>query len=154
QRLLNAAVWDAAGVRDDLRASVVGALGDLASGVLIVDETGFLKKGTHSGGVARQYTGTAGTISNAQVGVLLTSAWAKGAAFLERALYLPHSGTRDPQRRAEGGIPKGTRFATKLTLARRMLARGFAARVPARWVTADSGDGRSHACRQWLEQRD
>jgi SRSO17 transposase len=154
QRLLNAAVWDAEGVRDDLRGYVVDALGDRASGVLIVDETGFLKKGTHSCGGARQYTGTAGTPSNAQVGVFLTYAAEKGAAFIDRALYLPRSWTRDPQRRAKAGIPKGTRFATKLTLAQRMRARAFAARVPARWVTADSGYGRSHACRQWLEQRD
>jgi len=154
QRLLNAAVWDAEGVRDDLRAYVVDALGDRASGVLIVDETGFLKKGAHSCGVARQYTGTAGTTSNAQVGVFLTYASEKGAAFIDRALYLPRSWTRDPQRRAEAGIPKGTRFATKLILAQRMLARAFAARAPARWVTADSGYGRSHAFRRWLEQRD
>jgi SRSO17 transposase len=148
QRLLNAAVWDADGVRDDLRAYVVDALGDRASGVLIVDETGFLKKGTHSCGVARQYTGTAGTTSNAQVGVFLTYASAKGAAFIDRARYLPRSWTRDSQRRAEAGIPKGTRFATKLTLAQRMLTRAFAAHVPAGWVTADSGYGRSHAFRQ------
>ncbi len=154
QRLLNAAVWDAEGIRDDLRGYVVAALGDLASGVLIVDETGFLKKGTHSCGVARQYTGTAGTTTNAQVGVFLTYASTQGAAFIDRALYLPRSWTRDPQRRTEAGIPKGTRFATKLTLAQRMLARAFAARVPARWVTADSGYGRSHAFRQWLEHRD
>ena len=154
QRLLNVAIWDAEGVRDDLRVYVVDALGDPVSGVLIVDETGFLKKGTHSCGVARQYTGTAGTITNAQVGVFLTNAAAEGAAFIDRTLYLPCSWTRAPQRRAEAGIPKGTRFATKLTLAQRMLARAFAAHVPARWVTADSGYGRSHAFRQWLEQRD
>jgi SRSO17 transposase len=154
QRLLNTAVWDAEGVRDELRGYVVDALGERASGVLIVDETGFLKKGTHSCGVARQYTGTAGTTTNAQVGVFLTYASAKGAAFIDRALYLPRSWTQDPQRRAAAGIPKGTRFATKLTLAQRMLARAFAARVPARWVTADSGYGRSHAFRRWLEQRD
>ena len=149
QRLLNAAVWDADGVRDDLRGYVVDALGDLASGMLIVDETGFLKKGTHSCGVARQYTGTAGTTSNAQVGVFLAYASVKGAAFIDRALYLPHSWTRDPQRRTEAGIPKGTRFATKLTLAQRMLARAFAAHVPARWVTADSGYGRTPSGGGW-----
>jgi SRSO17 transposase len=154
QRLLNAAVWDADGVRDELRSYVVDALGDQATGVLIVDETGFLKKGTHSCGVACQYTGTAGTTTNAQVGVFLAYASAKGAAFIDRTLYLPRSWTRAPQRRAEAGIPKGTRFATKLTLAQRMLARAFAARVPACWVTADSGYGRSHAFRRWLEQRD
>jgi SRSO17 transposase len=154
QRLLNAAVWDGEGVRDDLRAYVVDALGERASGVLIVDETGFLKKGRHSCGVARQYTGTAGTTTNAQVGVFLTYASARGAAFIDRALYLPRSWTKDPERRAEAGLPKGTRFATKLTLAQRMLGRAFAAQVPARWVTADSGYGRSHAFRRWLEKQD
>ncbi len=153
QRLLNVAAWDADGVRDDLRAYVVDALGDLASGVLIVDETGFLKKGMHSCGVARQYTGTAGTMSNAQVGVFLTYASAQGAAFIDRALYLPRSWTRDPQRRAAAHVPKGLHFATKIVLAQRMLAWAFATRVPARWVTADSGYGRSHAFRQWLERR-
>jgi SRSO17 transposase len=154
QRLLNVATWDADGVRDDLRAYVVDALGDLASGVLIVDETGFLKKGMHSCGVARQYTGTAGTMSNAQVGVFLTYASAQGAAFIDRALYLPRSWTQHPERRAAAHVPKGLHFATKLTLAQRMLARAFAARVPARWVTADSGYGRSHAFREWLEKHD
>ena len=154
QRLLNGAVWDADEVRDELRTYVVDHLGEASSGVLIVDETGFLKKGAHSCGVARQYTGTAGTLANAQVGVFLAYASAQGAAFIDRALYLPRSWTRDHQRRAHAGIPKGTRFATKITLAQRMLARAFAARVPARWVTADSGYGRSHAFRQWLERRD
>ena len=154
QRLLNAAVWDAEGVRDDLRRFVVEALGDEVSGVLIVDETGFLKQGRHSCGVARQYTGTAGTTSNAQVGVFLAYASAKGTAFVDRALYLPRSWLKDSQLRTVTHVPKGLRFATKITLAQRMLARAFAARVPARWVTADSGYGRSHAFRQWLEQRD
>jgi SRSO17 transposase len=121
---------------------------------LIVDETGFLKGGSHSCGVARQYTGTAGTLANAQVGVFLAYASAQGAAFIDRALYLPRSWTRDPPRRAGAHVPKGTRFATTITLAQRMLARAFAAQVPARWVTADSGYGRSHAFRQWLERRD
>jgi SRSO17 transposase len=92
-------------------------------------------------------------MANAQVGVFLTYASAQGAAFIDRALYLPRSWTRDHQRRAQAGIPKGTRFATKIALAQRMLARAFAAQVPARWVTADSGYGRSHAFRQWLERR-
>lgn len=120
QRLLNAAVWDTEGVRDDLRRYVVDALGDGASGVLIVDETGFLKQGRHSCGVARQYTGTAGTTSNAQVGVFLAYASAKGTAFVDRALYLPRSWSKDSQRRAITHVPKGLRFATKITLAQRM----------------------------------
>jgi SRSO17 transposase len=153
QRLLNGTVWNADAVRDELRAYVVDHLGHASSGILIVDETGFLKKGSHSCGVARQYTGTAGTLANAQVGVFLAYASAQGAAFIDRALYLPRSWTRDPQRRAAAHVPKGLRFATKIVLAQRMLARAFAARVPAQWVTADSGYGRSHAFRQWLERR-
>ena len=154
QRLLNAAVWDAEGVRDDLRRFVVEALGDEVSGVLIVDETGYTPQGRHSCGVARQYTGTAGTTSNAQVGVFLAYASVKGTAFVDRALYLPRNWSKDSQRRVLTHVPKGLRFATKITLAQRMLARAFAARVPARWVTADAGYGRSHAFRHWLEQHD
>lgn len=153
QRLLNAAMWDADGVRDDLRGYIVDHLGDAPSGVLIVDETGFLKQGTKSCGAARQYTGTAGDTVNAQVGVFLAYASAKGVAFIDRALYLPREWTSDPCRRAEAGIPKGVRFATKLALAQRMLARAFDADTPARWVVADSGYGRSHGFRQWLEKR-
>jgi len=100
QRLLNAAAWDADGVRDDLRDYVVEHLGDAASGVLIVDETGFLKKGTKSCGVARQYTGTAGDTVNCQVGVFLAFASDRGAAFIDRALYLPQEWVEDRSRRA------------------------------------------------------
>ena len=153
QRLLNEAVWDADGVRDDLRAYVVEHLGDPTSGVLIVDETSFLKQGTRSCGVARQYCGTVGTTANAQVGVFLAYASNLGTAFIDRALYLPRPWTRDRARRVAAGVPKGTRFATKTMLAKRMLARAFAAAVPARWVVADSFYGRSHALRRWLEQQ-
>src|SRR4051794_3592148 len=153
QRLLNAASWDADGVRDDLRDYVIEHLGDEASGVLIVDETGFLKKGTKSCGVARQYTGTAGDTVNCQVGVFLAYASARGAAFIDRALYLPREWTREQDRCTEAGIPAETRFASKITLAERMLARAFAAGVPARWVVADSFYGRSGPFRDWLEER-
>ncbi len=153
QRLLNAATWDADGVRDDLRDYVVEHLGD-PDGILIVDETGFLKKGTKSCGVARQYTGTAGDIVNCQVGVFLAYASTKGAAFIDRALYLPREWARDEERRAEAGIPVGVRFASKITLAERMLTRAFAAGVPARWVVADSFYGRSGPFRRWLEEHD
>jgi SRSO17 transposase len=91
QRLLNAAAWDAEGVRDDLRTYVVDHLGDRASGVLILDDTGFVKKGRKSCGVARQYTGTVGDTANAQVGVFLAYASERGAAFIDRALYLPRA---------------------------------------------------------------
>jgi len=152
QRLLSAATWDADAVRDDLRAYVVDHLGDPASGVLIIDDTGFVKKGKQSCGVARQYTGTVGALANAQVGVFLAYASTKGAAFVDRALYLPRGWTDDPERCRSAGIPQAVRFATKLTLAQRMLARAFAAGVPAGWVVADSAYGRSHAYRRWLEE--
>jgi SRSO17 transposase len=151
QRLLSAATWDTDGVRDDLRDYVVAHLGDAATGVLIVDETGFLKKGRKSCGVARQYTGTAGATVNCQVGVFLAYASGAGAAFIDRALYLPREWVDDPARRAAAGVPEATRFATKIELAKGMLARAFAAAVPARWVVADAFYGRSHALRRWLE---
>jgi SRSO17 transposase len=153
QRLLSHASWDADGVRDDLRAYVTEHLGEPASGVLIVDDTGFVKKGTKSVGVAHQYTGTVGDTANAQVGVFLAYASMKGAAFIDRALYLPRAWTDAPDRCREAGIPATVRFATKLTLAQRMLEQAFAADVPARWVVADSFYGRSHAFRGWLEER-
>jgi SRSO17 transposase len=153
QRLLNSAKWDADEVRDDLREYVVEHLGDAETGVLIVDETGFLKKGEKSVGVARQYTGTAGDTVNCQVGVFLTYSSEKGAAFLDRSLYLPRAWTNDPARRAEAGVPAGLVFGNKIELAEEMLERAFEADVPARWVVADSFYGRSHAFRRWLEER-
>lgn len=153
QRLLNAATWDAEGVRDDLRTYVLDHLGDPASGVLILDDTGFVKKGSTSCGVAHQYTGTVGDTANAQVGVFLAYASDKGAAFIDRALYLPRVWTEDWDRRRHAGIPADVRFATKITLAQRMLARALDAQVPARWLVADSFYGRSHAFRRWLEER-
>jgi SRSO17 transposase len=151
QRLLSAATWDTDGVRDDLRDYVVAHLGDEATGILILDETGFLKKGRKSCGVARQYSGTAGTTENCQVGVFLAYASQDGAAFIDRALYLPREWADDPARRAEAGVPDEVRFATKIELAKGMLARAFDADVPARWVVADAFYGRSHAFRRWLE---
>ena len=154
QRLLGAAAWDTEGVRDDLRDYVVAHLGDEATGVLIVDETGFLKKGRKSCGVSRQYTGTAGTTANCQVGVFMAYASQDGAAFIDRALYLPQEWTDDRERRTEAGVPEATRFATKIELAQQMLARAFDADVPARWVVADAFYGRSHELRRWLEVRE
>jgi SRSO17 transposase len=153
QRLLNAAKWDAGAVRDDLRGYVAEYLGDEVSGVLIVDDTGFLKKGQKSVGVARQYTGTAGDTVNCQVGVFLAYSSEKGAAFVDRTLYLPKGWTEDKERRAEAGVPEQVGFANKLELAKRMLQSTFAAGIPARWVVADSFYGRSHAFRTWLERR-
>jgi len=153
QRLLNAATWDADAVRDDLRDYVVEHLGDVASGVLIVDETGFLKQGAKSCGVAPQYTGTAGATANCQVGVFLAYASAAGATFIDRALYLPQEWVDDRERRVEAGIPEETPFATKIALAQDLLARAFAAGVPARWVLGDAFYGRSHELRAWLEEQ-
>jgi SRSO17 transposase len=153
QRLLNNAKWDADLVRDDLREYIVEHLADENSGLLIVDETGFLKKGEKSVGVARQYTGTAGETVNAQVGVFLAYASKKGTAFIDRALYLPKEWTEDPARCAEAGIPETVGFATKIELAKRMLKRAFKVDVPAKWVAADSFYGRSHGFRHWLEKR-
>jgi SRSO17 transposase len=150
QRLLDAARWDADAVRDDLRAYVVEHLGD-ARGVLIVDETGFLKKGTKSVGVARQYSGTAGRTENCQVGVFLAYAGRQGRAFLDRALYLPKAWADDPDRRTEAGVPETVRFATKGALAKTMLRRAFAGGVPAAWVVGDTVYGTDPGLRPWLE---
>jgi SRSO17 transposase len=149
QRLLNAADWDVAAVRDDLRTYVTEHLGDPA-GVLIVDETGFLKKGTKSVGVQRQYSGTAGRIENCQIGVFLGYASHQGRAFLDRELYLPQEWARDPARRSEAGVPPEVTFATKPALAQQMLARAFAAGVPAAWVSGDEIYGDDGALRHWL----
>jgi SRSO17 transposase len=136
QHLLRRAVWDADAVRDDLRGYVVGAFAD-PDAVLVVDETGDLKKGVHTVGVQRQYTGTAGRIENSQVAVFLTYAARRGHGFLDRRLYLPRSWTSDPDRRRAAGIPVGVEFATKPALATAMIADAVAAGVPARWVAGD-----------------
>lgn len=153
QRLLNSAKWDADAVRDDLRECAVEHLGDEETGILIVDETGFLKKGEKSVGVSPQYTGTAGDTVNCQVSVFLAYSSEKGAAFVDRALYLPKAWTEDPARRAEAGIPEEITFRNKIELAEVMLERAFGAEIPARWVVADSFYGRSHSFRKWLEER-
>ncbi len=152
QRLLNAAEWDADAVRDDLRAYTVEHLGDQRA-VLILDETGFLKKGTKSAGVQRQYSGTAGRIEHCQIGVFLCYASPVGAAFLDRALYLPKEWTADPARCQEAGVPEGVAFATKPALARAMLERALDAGVPAAWVTGDTVYGNDRRLRVWLEER-
>jgi SRSO17 transposase len=151
QRLLNHARWDADQVRDDLRAYVVEHLGD-PGGVLVVDETGFLKKGTKSAGVKRQYSGTAGRIENCQLGVFLAYASPRGHALVDRELYLPESWTADRPRCREAGIPDNVAFHTKPQLARGMLA--LDAGVPTAWVTADEVYGQDGRLRRWLEERD
>ena len=152
QHLLGRAVWSADEVRDDLRAYVIDHLGD-PDGVLVVDETGFLKKGAKSAGVQRQYSGTAGRIENSQIGVFLAYATRHGRTFLDRELYLPRAWADDPERRLEAEIPPGTKFATKLVLARRMIERAQEAGVPFRWVTGDEVYGNDSHLRSWLEAR-
>ena len=152
QRLLNRAAWDADGVRDDVRGYVVRHLGD-AGGVLVVDETGFVKKGARSAGVQRQYSGTAGRVENCQLGVFCAYASSKGRALIDRELYLPKSWTGDRGRCREAGVPDDVQFAAKPELARLMLGRALDAGVPAAWVTADEAYGRDGKFRDWLEQR-
>src|SRR5262249_18318819 len=118
-----------------------------------LDETGFLKKGRHSAGVARQYSGTAGEIENCQIGVFLCYATPRGHTLLDRELYLPQEGTEDPQRCESAGIPKDRVFATKPQLARVMLQRAFDAGVSFEYVTGDSVYGDDVELRSFLEQR-
>ena len=151
QDFLARAHWDADLVRDDLRAYVVEHLGD-AQAVLVLDETGFLKKGDKSCGVQRQYSGTAGRIENCQIGVFLGYASPSGQALIDRALYLPQSWAGDPERRAAAGVPETITFATKPKLGRALLERAFAAGVPCAWVVGDSVYGADHALRRCIEQ--
>jgi SRSO17 transposase len=150
QYLLSRADWDADAVRDELRTYSMQHLGD-PTGVLVLDETGFLKKGRHSAGVARQYSGTVGKVDNCQIGVFLSYASPLGHELLDRELYLPQEWTDDRERCRQAGIPEDRRFATKPQLAQQMLARAFAAGVPATWVTGDSVYGDNRQLRRWLE---
>jgi SRSO17 transposase len=152
QHLLAAARWDADAVRDDVRAYVVEYLGS-AGGVLVVDETGDVKKGAASAGVQRQYSGTAGRVENCQVAVFLSYAAPAGHALIDRELYLPRSWTTDPARCAAAGIPATTVFATKPALARRMISRALDAGTPAAWVTGDEVYGTDPGLRADLERR-
>jgi SRSO17 transposase len=150
QHLLARADWDADVVRDDLIQYASEHLGH-PDGVLVVDETGFLKKGVKSCGVARQYSGAAGRIENCQVGVFLGYTTRHGRALLDRALYLPKDWAGDADRRAAAGVPAAVAFATKIVLARRMIERAVAAGVPARWVTADAVYGSDYHFRLTVE---
>lgn len=151
--MLNNALWDADEVRDDLREYVVEHLGE-ESGVLVVDETGFLKKGNKSVGVKRQYSGTAGRIENCQIGVFLAYASSKGHTLLDRELYLPKEWAEDETRRGEAGVPQEVQFETKPQLAKQMLERVLTVEVPCKWVTADEIYGGDRRLRIWLEQQE
>lgn len=152
QHLLGRASWDTDGVRDDLRDYVSEHLGD-PEAVLVVDETGDLKKGAKTVGTQRQYTGTAGRVENAQVAVYLTCASAAGHAMIDRELYLPKSWTGDRDRCAAAGVPAEVEFATKPALARDMIVRALEAEVPARWAAGDEVYGADPKLRAELEAR-
>jgi SRSO17 transposase len=150
QRLLNFYAWNADAMRDDLRGYILHHLSD-PSGVFVADETGFLKKGTKSAGVQRQYSGTAGRIENCQLGVFLTYVTGTGRALIDRELYLPASWTEDRDRCRDAGINDDVTFATKPELARRMLARLIEAGIDIGWFTADEAYGDNPKLRAWLE---
>ena len=152
QRLLSAAVWDEAGLQDDLRGYVLEHFADPAA-VLVVDETGDLKKGTATVGTQRQYTGTAGRTENAQVAVYLAYAAPAGSAFIDRVLYLPRSWTCDPARCQAAGVPPDTAFATKPALATEMITRALDAGTPAGWVAGDEVYGQDPLLRAELARR-
>src|SRR3954451_4474774 len=143
---------DAEAVRDDLRAYVVEHPGD-PDAALVLDETGFVRKGERSVGVRRQYSGTAGRVENCQLGVFLGYASRHGHALADRALYLPEGRAGDEDRRAEAGVPAAAAFATKPKLGRAMLERALGAGVPCSWVTGYSVYGADRALRRAIEAR-
>jgi SRSO17 transposase len=152
QHLLERAQWDADAARDLLRQYVAERLGE-RDAVLIVDETGFVKKGKHSAGVQRQYSRTAARIENCQIGVFLCYAGHGGSAFIDRELYVPRAWTDDPARCKAAGMPPELEFATKPRLARSMLERALDAGLPCGWVTGDEVYGGDRDLRVWLESR-
>ena len=152
QHLLGRADWNPDTLRDRLRTYVTDYLAD-PTAVGVLDETGFLKKGTHSAGVARQYSGTAGRIENCQIGVFLAYATSHGHTLLDRELYLPAAWIDDRERCRRAGIPDDRAFATTPVLARQMLERTRAAGVALVWITGDSIYGDDRSLRQWLEQQ-
>jgi SRSO17 transposase len=152
QHLLGRADWDADALRDRLRTYVTGYLAD-SDAVGVIDETGFLKKGRHSAGVARQYSGTAGKVENCQIGVFLAYATSLGHTLLDRELYLPKEWTEDRDRCRSAGIPDDRAFATKPALAQQMLERTFESGIVLDWVTGDSVYGDDRKLRSWLEGR-
>jgi SRSO17 transposase len=153
QRVLSRAVWEADAARDLCRHYVIEHLG-ADDGVLVIDETGFLKKGDKSAGVARQYSGTAGRVENCQIGVFLAYASARGHALIDRELYLPQVWAADEARRAEAKIPPAVSFATKPQLAERMIARALAAGLPVAWILGDEVYGSDRRLRMVLEEHE
>ena len=153
QNLLHRSVWNADGVRDDLQVYVKEHLAE-PEGVGVLDETGFVKKGDKSVGVQRQYSGTAGRIENCQVGVFLGYATSRARVLIDRALYLPESWTKDPERCREAEVPEGTMFKTKPELGREMLEHAFDNGIPIQWVTGDEVYGNHGKLRRWLEEQE
>ena len=152
QHLLGRSNWQADAVRDGiLRYSGAHLLTPGERGVLIVDETGFLKKGDKSAGVQRQYSGTAGRIENCQIGVFLALACSKGHTLLDRELYIPQSWREDVARRKEASIPAGVTFSTKRRLAQKMLSRAFESGFSPDWVLADEVYGSDGKFRRFLD---
>jgi SRSO17 transposase len=152
QHLLGRAHWDAEAVRDDHSQDVLAGLGQ-EDAVLAIDETGVIKKGDKSAGVARQYCGASGKIENCQVGVFLSWQTAKGHALIDRALYLPQEWIDDPARCRAAGIPEDVPFATKPELARRLVERALDAGARPAWVVADAVYGADSKLRFFLEER-
>jgi SRSO17 transposase len=152
QRLLTGTRWNANAVRDDLRRYVVEYLGDQRS-ILAIEEAGFVKRGTKSAGVQRQFCKTVGRVENCQLGVFLAYVTPTCCAFLDRELYLPEEWVGDVQRRKEARVPPNARFRTKPELARAMLERALNAGVPASWVAGGKLYGTNHQLRAWLELR-
>lgn len=152
QSLLGRSSWNADALRDLVRAEVISCLGD-RSGVLVVDETGFLKKGTHSAGVARQYSGTAGRVENCQIGVFLGYASRLGQALIDRRLYLSEAWAMDAVRRSRVQIPESVTFATKPQIACELIASALDAGVPCAWVLGDALYGSDSRLRRMLEGR-
>jgi SRSO17 transposase len=152
QRLLNSSAWDPDLIRDDLRSYVADRLGD-PGGVLILDDTGFIKKGRVSAGVSRQYTGTSGKVDNCQIGVFAAYASPRGRALVDRELYLPKSWTDDPARCEAAKVPAERGFATKNELGRAMLVRNLEAGLPVAWVTGDEAYGQESKLRRLCEER-
>ncbi|MFC7264644.1 IS701 family transposase [Streptomyces lutosisoli] len=151
QHLLAGAKWQPDDIRDDLQQYIADKLGE-DSGVLIVDDTGFIKKGITSAGVQRQYSGTAGRTENCQIGVFAAYASVRGRALVDRELYLPKSWTEDRERCRAAKVPDEREFATKGELARHMVLRALASPLPIAWVTADSAYGQDNRFRRLLEQ--
>lgn len=152
QSLLGRSSWSAEALRDCVRAYAIEALGDV-DGVLVIGETGFVKKGDRSVGVARQYPGISGQIENCQVGVFLAYTSRFGHALIDRRLYLPQLWTTDKDRRTKARVPDDIGFVPKIEIARDMIAAALDEQTPCRWVLADPPYGGGYRLRRMLEER-